>query len=60
VAAEEAIDVIVSRDGQVTLKSNCDEALSDESLYKLTAMKRLTMIFFKNNADEALNAVKKS
>jgi hypothetical protein len=54
--------------GKVTLKSNGDEALSNESLlkskgdealnddfsYKLTAMKRLTLI--KNCSDEAFNA----
>jgi hypothetical protein len=34
--------------GKVTLKSNGDEALSDESpLKKVTPMKRLTTIFLK-------------
>jgi hypothetical protein len=56
--------------GKVTLKINCDEALSDEFLLKsngneainnvflskVSAMKRLTLR--KNCIDEAFNAVK--
>jgi hypothetical protein len=40
--------------GKVTLKSNGHEALSDEFLFKIMVMKRLTLR--KNSSDEAFNA----
>jgi hypothetical protein len=45
--------------GKVTLKSNADEALSDDFFLKSKA-KVLSDYIFLSNTDEALNAGKKS
>ncbi len=46
--------------GKVTLKSNGDEALSDESLLKSNGNEALNDNFFvKGNGDEAFNAEQK-
>ncbi len=43
--------------GKVIFKINGDEALSNESVKKVTAIKRLTRLFFlRINGDEAFNA----
>jgi hypothetical protein len=47
--------------GKVTLKSNRDEALSDEFLLKSNGKEALNAVFLKKiNGDEAFNTEKKS
>jgi hypothetical protein len=45
--------------GKVTLKSNGDEALSDEFLFKNNGDEALFWFSLKSNGDEAFNAQKK-
>jgi hypothetical protein len=50
----------LSEVGKVTLKSNNDEALSDEFLLKSNGDEALNNVFsIKSNADEVFNAKKK-